>query len=66
MFSSTISLKCRHLRHDNKNGPTLKATKRKQNQSHNIREERTKQNYEKIQEKEIEQSEDDKENDDHF
>ena len=57
MFSSTISLKCRHLRDNlkNKNGSLSKAKRHKQNQSNNIREEGTKQTYETIREIELEQ-----------
>ena len=68
MFSSTISLKCRHLRDNlkNKNGSLSKAKGHKQNQSNNIREEGTKQTYETIREIELEQSENDKENEEHF
>ncbi|CAF2591977.1 unnamed protein product [Rotaria sp. Silwood2] len=62
MFSGTISLKCRHLRHES--GP--KPTKCKRNQSNNIHEERIKKNCKTIQKTEHEQSEDDKENEEHF
>ncbi|CAF4980881.1 unnamed protein product [Rotaria sp. Silwood1] len=66
MFSGTISLRCRHLRDSKKNESVSKPTKRKRNQSDNIREERTKQNYKTVHDTELEQPEDDKENDEHF